>query len=215
MPPLAGCSATASRPAKPWVCRSKTLTPTPEPAGYCAGDVAGERGAAHRNTLRRFQPTRHRGSFSRDGRSRGGFCSSFAAVGLGASNSASRARKWRRVLEERPATFEAFVVEREEFIEPGDDRLRLQPCMHGRGAERRRCRTAGAQTVCEVAAKDASSGTLMTTRRSPRSLGLSEQDAHADSEPAGYCAGDVAGERGDRAGLYRRVEPWRLGRHAQ
>ena len=26
------------------VCRSKTLTPTPEPAGYCAGDVAGERG---------------------------------------------------------------------------------------------------------------------------------------------------------------------------
>ena len=24
--------------------RSKTLTPTPEPAGYCAGDVAGERG---------------------------------------------------------------------------------------------------------------------------------------------------------------------------
>ena len=25
-------------------CRSKTLTPTPEAAGYCAGDVAGERG---------------------------------------------------------------------------------------------------------------------------------------------------------------------------
>ena len=25
-------------------CRRKTLTPTPEPAGYCAGDVAGERG---------------------------------------------------------------------------------------------------------------------------------------------------------------------------
>jgi hypothetical protein len=25
--------------------RSKTLTPTPEPARYCAGDVAGERGA--------------------------------------------------------------------------------------------------------------------------------------------------------------------------
>ena len=32
------------RPSKPWGCRSKTLTPTPEPAGYCAGDVAGERG---------------------------------------------------------------------------------------------------------------------------------------------------------------------------
>ena len=31
-------------PSKPWGCRSKTLTPTPEPAGYCAGDVAGERG---------------------------------------------------------------------------------------------------------------------------------------------------------------------------
>ena len=26
--------------------RCKTLTPTPEPAGYCAGDVAGERGAS-------------------------------------------------------------------------------------------------------------------------------------------------------------------------
>ena len=33
-----------ARPSKPWGCRSKTLTPTPEPAGYCAGDVAGERG---------------------------------------------------------------------------------------------------------------------------------------------------------------------------
>ena len=33
------------KPSKPWACRSKTLTPTPEPAGYCAGDVAGERGA--------------------------------------------------------------------------------------------------------------------------------------------------------------------------
>ena len=31
------------KPSKPWGCRSKTLTPTPEPAGYCAGDVAGER----------------------------------------------------------------------------------------------------------------------------------------------------------------------------
>ena len=34
-----------AKPSKPWACRSKTLTPTPEPAGYCAGDVAGERGA--------------------------------------------------------------------------------------------------------------------------------------------------------------------------
>ena len=33
-----------AEPSKPWACRSKTLTPTPEPAGYCAGDVAGERG---------------------------------------------------------------------------------------------------------------------------------------------------------------------------
>ena len=32
------------KPSKPWACRSKTLTPTPEPARYCAGDVAGERG---------------------------------------------------------------------------------------------------------------------------------------------------------------------------
>ena len=31
-------------PRSRWDCRSKTLTPTPEPAGYCAGDVAGERG---------------------------------------------------------------------------------------------------------------------------------------------------------------------------
>ena len=30
--------------SKTWGCRSKTLTPTPEPARYCAGDVAGERG---------------------------------------------------------------------------------------------------------------------------------------------------------------------------
>src|SRR5438067_1764773 len=33
-----------SRPSKPWGCRSKTLTPTAEPARYCAGDVSGERG---------------------------------------------------------------------------------------------------------------------------------------------------------------------------
>ena len=32
------------KPSKPWGCRSKTLLPAPEPAGYCAGDVAGERG---------------------------------------------------------------------------------------------------------------------------------------------------------------------------
>jgi hypothetical protein len=33
------------REAKPSVYWSKALTPTPpEPAGYCAGDVAGERG---------------------------------------------------------------------------------------------------------------------------------------------------------------------------
>jgi len=31
------------KPSKPSGCRSKTLTPTPEAAGYCAGDVAGER----------------------------------------------------------------------------------------------------------------------------------------------------------------------------
>ena len=37
-------SGITRRPSKPWGCRSKTLTPTPEPAGYCAGDVAGERG---------------------------------------------------------------------------------------------------------------------------------------------------------------------------
>ena len=37
-------SSRGERPSKPWGCRSKTLTPTPEPAGYCAGDVAGERG---------------------------------------------------------------------------------------------------------------------------------------------------------------------------
>ncbi len=39
-------SSRGERPSKPWGCRSKTLTPTPEPAGYCAGDVAGERGAS-------------------------------------------------------------------------------------------------------------------------------------------------------------------------
>jgi len=26
--------STAARPSKPWGCRSETLTPTPEPAGY-------------------------------------------------------------------------------------------------------------------------------------------------------------------------------------
>src|SRR3954454_4928324 len=37
-------SRSEQRHWKPWGCWSKTLTPTPEPAGYCAGDVAGERG---------------------------------------------------------------------------------------------------------------------------------------------------------------------------
>jgi SnoaL-like domain len=32
------------RPSKPLAFLNKTLTPTPEGAGYCAGDVAGERG---------------------------------------------------------------------------------------------------------------------------------------------------------------------------
>ena len=35
---------TASEALEASASRSKTLTPTPEPAGYCAGDVAGERG---------------------------------------------------------------------------------------------------------------------------------------------------------------------------
>src|SRR5437870_1486706 len=39
---------TATRPSKPWGCLSKTRTPTPEAARYCAGDVAGERGEAAR-----------------------------------------------------------------------------------------------------------------------------------------------------------------------
>ena len=49
-------------PSKPWGCRSKTLTPTPEPAGYCAGDVAGERGdgaARLRGLHRRHERVRH------------------------------------------------------------------------------------------------------------------------------------------------------------
>src|SRR3954465_10490693 len=37
----------------------KMLTPTPEPARYCAGDVAGERGDRARGT-RRAEPARHR-----------------------------------------------------------------------------------------------------------------------------------------------------------
>ena len=43
---VAGSSSTGSATVRSptWGCRSKTLTPTPEPAGYCAGDVAGERG---------------------------------------------------------------------------------------------------------------------------------------------------------------------------
>ena len=46
-------SGSERRPSKPWGCRSKTLTPTPEPAGYCAGDVAGERGDRARRSSRR------------------------------------------------------------------------------------------------------------------------------------------------------------------
>ena len=46
-------TGSSRRPSKPWGCRSKTLTPTPEPAGYCAGDVAGERGG-RRGPLPRF-----------------------------------------------------------------------------------------------------------------------------------------------------------------
>src|SRR3954451_18213985 len=44
-PPSSRTSETTERrPSKPWGCPSKTLTPTPEPAGYWATDVAGERG---------------------------------------------------------------------------------------------------------------------------------------------------------------------------
>jgi ketosteroid isomerase-like protein len=41
---MAAFIKSGTRPSKPWGCRSKTLTPTPEPAGYCVGYVAGERG---------------------------------------------------------------------------------------------------------------------------------------------------------------------------
>jgi ketosteroid isomerase-like protein len=45
-------TTTRTRLSKPSGCRSKTLTPTPNPAEYCAGDVAGER---------RKSPRFHRG----------------------------------------------------------------------------------------------------------------------------------------------------------
>src|SRR5688500_9371833 len=49
---MASSCATASfttkpRLSKPWGSRSKTLTPTPEPAGYCVRDVDGERSRIH------------------------------------------------------------------------------------------------------------------------------------------------------------------------
>ena len=48
------------KPSKPRACRSKTLTPTPEPAGYCAGDVAGERESCTKR-LRSVESRRPRG----------------------------------------------------------------------------------------------------------------------------------------------------------
>ena len=53
------------KPSKPWACRSKTLTPTPEPAGYCAGDVAGERGNDHSALRRVSRPAGTRDSIRR------------------------------------------------------------------------------------------------------------------------------------------------------
>jgi SnoaL-like protein len=37
-------SGTTRKPSKRSGCRTKTFAPTSEPAGYCAGDVGGERG---------------------------------------------------------------------------------------------------------------------------------------------------------------------------
>ena len=53
-------SGITPRPSKPWGCRSKTLTPTPEPAGYCAGDVAGERGDRASELIEAVNDARHR-----------------------------------------------------------------------------------------------------------------------------------------------------------
>jgi hypothetical protein len=55
-------------PSKPWGCRSKTLSPTPEPAGYCAGDVARERGAYvwHRDWAVQAPSDRDRDRIARD-----------------------------------------------------------------------------------------------------------------------------------------------------
>jgi hypothetical protein len=52
MPSSFGSSSAAigPRPSKSPACRSRTLTPTPEAAGYCAGDVAGRAGLASRQT---------------------------------------------------------------------------------------------------------------------------------------------------------------------
>ena len=98
-------------PSKPWGCRSKTLTPTPEPAGYCAGDVAGERGdraratdeiareEVHEATLERFEevddPRNRTAILPRSGWTPAG---SFAVRGL------------RAVVRERFAAWEALTA---------------------------------------------------------------------------------------------------------
>ena len=53
------CGTTSARrkPSKPWGCRSKTLTPTPEPAGYC-GAMSQENVELSRPMLRRVEPPR-------------------------------------------------------------------------------------------------------------------------------------------------------------
>ena len=195
----------SKRPSKPSGCRSKTLTPTPEPAGYCAGDVAGERGDRARRlrgverpapvsrtsptsirnssiTLAQTSPTRARTSVAM--RTSGSFSDSlnrFRSHVRGAG--VDRRRRLRDHFDRaargaawQGSTSGAGVSDTYVFVYMLRDGLVVEGWEYGRD------------------------------KRPSKPWACRSKTLTPTPEPAGYCAGDVAGERGDRPARHRGVE---------
>ena len=193
---------TVPKPSKPSGCRSKTLTPTPEPAGYCAGDVAGERGGRRRQ----LDDARNRGDFGRysdaDATSTS-MASSWTADDrdlIGSHEAGGRSESVSR-------TGSRHVRPRLRFERddrrPGD-RVVLVDRIDGRA------RAAGSP----VDAASRRTSTRFATGKIVR-VEVFRDRAEALEAVGPLGVGDVAGERGDRAAAHRGRQPRRPASHSR
>ena len=159
--------------------RSKTLTPTPEPAGYCAGDVAGERGdgapgLSTRSTSATSTPFSNISHADVE-------CDVSATIGryAGCMTAIAAIEAVRRCW--RPRAFRC-VHRVSRFFESGGRRCRPLACAHARHGKRCR-RPRRRMAMCDRARRKGRRGgaTFNDRAEALEAVGLSEQDAHADS----------------------------------